>query len=403
MCDGQVVRPPPSCQGLLFLNIASYMGGVDLWGGAVEPGEGGGARGAGQRSSVDLGVMAGVGGLGGGGGLGEPRMLAGPPGAGPGHGAAWRWSQPGGPVSGGPHDLQQQQQPPGPLPYPGMRPSGGLGPAAPQSSADGVLEVVAVFGAVHLGQLQVRGKWGRGVRLRAAKGVRHAKVYLALPSLRPPWALGCSGCGHCTPRGSCLPAAMSTLCRLPALRRPKRSPIVPPHPALPSPCPSRLPCRWAWHAPPACAAAAPPPSPHGSRCPCRWADDGGMWACRWGPCVVNYEKPSGCRIWPGNLHAHCMPVWCNLGHTGSCAGGCYYRVKDFALRGGASRSVPVAFFPTAPGGRRAVDAAARHHHHHRACGYSLQSGRGSPSYVLIAPLLFPKPIKAALAMRCETC
>lgn len=157
VCDGQMVRPPPSCQGLLFLNIASYMGGVDLWGGAVEAGEGGGARGAGQRSSVDLGVL---------GGLGETHVLAGPQGAGPGPGAACRWSQPGGPVSGDPRDPQQQQQQAPVLPpYPGMRPSGGLGPTAPQSSADGVLEVVAVFGAVHLGQLQVSGD-GTGGEVR---------------------------------------------------------------------------------------------------------------------------------------------------------------------------------------------------------------------------------------------
>ncbi|GLI65673.1 hypothetical protein VaNZ11_009277, partial [Volvox africanus] len=34
-CDGSVVELPPSAQGILFLNIPSYMGGVDLWGNGV--------------------------------------------------------------------------------------------------------------------------------------------------------------------------------------------------------------------------------------------------------------------------------------------------------------------------------------------------------------------------------
>lgn len=44
-CDGQILEVPDDIEGLLLLNINSYMGGVDLWAsGAPDAGNGGSAK-----------------------------------------------------------------------------------------------------------------------------------------------------------------------------------------------------------------------------------------------------------------------------------------------------------------------------------------------------------------------
>ncbi|MEW5303539.1 MAG: hypothetical protein WDW36_006220 [Sanguina aurantia] len=124
LCDGAPLVIPPHLQGLLFLNISSFMGGVELWqNGNPSPQEllqhqqqqqgfQGGAM-PGRDYKAALGRTHGAGGA----------M----------HGSA---------SSGGLSLL------------------GGLGglaavTAAPQSLQDGLMEVVGVNGAVHLGQLQM--------------------------------------------------------------------------------------------------------------------------------------------------------------------------------------------------------------------------------------------------------
>ena len=119
-CDGAPVPLPPGTEGVLLLNIPSYMGGVDLWGSGVEE-------------------VAGGAGSGGGGG--------GPPGGG----------APAPPSSALLHDPAQPPQPPHPR-------------HAPPSFGDGRLEVVAVYGSWHLGQLQVG--LARAVRLTQCSSAR---------------------------------------------------------------------------------------------------------------------------------------------------------------------------------------------------------------------------------------
>ncbi|GLC33320.1 hypothetical protein PLESTB_000346100 [Pleodorina starrii] len=198
VCDGVPVELPPATQGILLLNITSYMGGVDLWGNGVSQQQqqqqqqqiqmqqqqiqmNGGAVAAGGLQQQQPPLQNGMAAAGGGGGGGSrnpagtearspdrPPGAQGPPGAagagataaagaaGASSGAAARRGGSGSPSGGRlssevttpPPPLQPQlQQPPPPQHH--------AHPEVPQSISDGVLEVVVVYGAVHLGQLQV--------------------------------------------------------------------------------------------------------------------------------------------------------------------------------------------------------------------------------------------------------
>ncbi|GIM11455.1 hypothetical protein Vretimale_14954 [Volvox reticuliferus] len=157
-CDGSVVELPPSTQGILLLNIPSYMGGVDLWGNGVSQQQ--------QQQLMLAAAAAAAGGSGGGGNNG---------GSSGGGGGGAESSSPeryignalgtsaaasgtatrrggGGPtaaIARVPTDLTI------PAPPPSLQPPLQLHPEVSQSISDGVLEVVVVYGAVHLGQLQV--------------------------------------------------------------------------------------------------------------------------------------------------------------------------------------------------------------------------------------------------------
>ncbi|GFR47322.1 hypothetical protein Agub_g9011, partial [Astrephomene gubernaculifera] len=195
VCDGSPVPLPPGTQGVLLLNIPSYMGGVNLWAGGVGQQQGqqgpqhtalhgaawGEEEGGGQHPHPHLHRHALA-------RAGEEPHPAGPPlhpadppaptpttaaSAAPPIGTTTT-THPQGPSSVStdpqPHSLQPAaSSPPGALPPPPPAPPPPR-PRVPQSLSDGVLEVVAVFGAVHLGKLQVG--LARATRLGQCRSAR---------------------------------------------------------------------------------------------------------------------------------------------------------------------------------------------------------------------------------------
>ncbi|EFJ44622.1 diacylglycerol kinase [Volvox carteri f. nagariensis] len=165
VCDGLPVELPPSTQGILLLNIPSYMGGVDLWGNGVSQQQQWGeaaAVGAGEPNSPErvnattsaAAAITATANMNGNGYNGAVQRRGGGGGGGSGGSPSGGTSNTSGGRSPADAVQPQPQQPTPPmptLPTQHLQPH----PEVPQSISDGVLEVVVVYGAVHLGQLQV--------------------------------------------------------------------------------------------------------------------------------------------------------------------------------------------------------------------------------------------------------
>ncbi|KAG2450252.1 hypothetical protein HYH02_004764 [Chlamydomonas schloesseri] len=219
VCDGVEVALPPNTQGVLLLNIASYMGGVDLWGNGVwrqqdhgqEPLEPPAVRSSPDSASRYLHrsatspeystpVVAG----------GPTLPPAAPTATTSGHASArvsidGRSSQPhhrvsvpsgatvavatsasSAPLAGAPGAASAGS---GPASYAtALRRQAALGEAAerPQSSSDGLLEVIMITGAVQLGQLTVG--LARATRLcQCRSAVITSRAELPMQADGEPW------------------------------------------------------------------------------------------------------------------------------------------------------------------------------------------------------------------------